>query len=54
MYNGYLDKCMPSEGMRNYLKQQDLWVWEAVDIVISAPVSINGKERKSDKGFDEG
>ena len=43
MYNGYLDKCMPSEVMRNDLKQQDLWVWEATAIITSAPVSINVK-----------
>lgn len=43
MYNGYLDKCMPSEAMRNYLKEQDLWVWEATAIITSAPVSINIK-----------
>ena len=43
MYNGYLDKTMPSEIMRNYLKTQDLMVWQAIDIIEGSPVSITIK-----------
>lgn len=41
MYNGYLDKCMPSEIMRNHLKKQELSEWEAMRIIVGAPVSFS-------------
>lgn len=46
MYKGYLDKCMPSELMRGYLKNIELEAWRVVDIIMYSPVSINIKHEE--------
>lgn len=43
MYKGYLEKCMPSEMMRNYLKDQELSPWRIVDLIMYSPVSVEIK-----------
>lgn len=43
MYKGYLEKCMPSEMMRNYLKDQELGYWKVIDLIMYSPVSVEVK-----------
>ena len=43
MYKDYLDKCMPSTVMRDYLKTVDLASWQTVKLIMYAPVSIYTK-----------
>ena len=43
MYNGYLDRCMSSKIMQEYLKDQNLMVWQALDIIEGSPVSVDIK-----------
>lgn len=42
-YKGYLDKCMPSEIMRTYLKSVDLSPRQVVDLIMYSPVDIDVK-----------
>ena len=59
MYTGYIDRCMPSEMMRDYLKGCRLWAGQTMDLIMYAPVPISIKleelkklleDAESDKG----
>ena len=43
MYTGYIDKCVPSKLMRNYLKEIELDYWRVTDVIMQSPVSIDIK-----------
>ncbi len=43
MYKGFLDNCIRSLSMREYLKTQEISAWRAVDIIIGAPVPVETK-----------
>ena len=53
MYTGYLDKCMPSQSMRAYLKKNGLSSRKVLDIIIGAPVPISVKLDELKKIADE-
>ncbi len=49
-YRGYLDTCMPSEEMRDYLKTIDyLSEWQIYNMILWAPVSIYTKKSEFEK-----
>lgn len=43
MYTGYIDKCVTSKLMRNYLKEIELDYWRVTDVIMQSPVSIDIK-----------
>ena len=43
MYKDYLDKCMPSQAMREYLKTATLSGWQTASLIMYAPVSLTIK-----------
>ena len=49
MYKGYLDTCMPSELMREYLRTAKLTHWHTVNLIMDAPVSIYTKREELEK-----
>ncbi len=48
-YKKYIDKFMPSDEMRNYLKTQELTPYQIASLIFNSPYSIDKKENAFNK-----